>query len=57
MKPKMSFQEWCIRNHAYLLLHFYQQGSNPLTAEKSDFHRESVRGFTAMSVDCHGSAP
>lgn len=30
MKPKMSFRDWCIQNHAYLLLHFYQEGNNPV---------------------------
>lgn len=30
MKPTMSFQDWCIQNHAYLLLHFYHEGKNPV---------------------------
>ena len=25
MKPKMSFRDWCIQNHAYLLLHFIRK--------------------------------
>ena len=34
MNPTMSFQDWCIQNHAYLLLHFYQEGNNPLPPDK-----------------------
>lgn len=44
MKPKMSFQDWCIQNHTYLLLHFYQEGNNPRTPEEIGFSaRECVR--------------
>ena len=37
MNPTMSFQDWCIQNHAYLLLHFYQEGNNPLPPDKIGF--------------------
>lgn len=37
MKPKMSFRDWCIQNHAYLLLHFYQEGNNPCAPEEIGF--------------------
>lgn len=37
MNPTMSFQDWCIQNHAYLLLHFYQEGKNPLPPDKIGF--------------------
>ena len=37
MNPTMSFQDWCIQNHAYLLLHFYQEGNNPLPSDKIGF--------------------
>lgn len=37
MKPKMSFQDWCLQNRAYLLLHFYQEGNNPLSPDKIGF--------------------
>lgn len=37
MKPKMSFRDWCIQNHTYLLLHFYQEGYNPRAPEEIGF--------------------
>lgn len=37
MNPTMGFQDWCIQNHAYLLLHFYQEGQNPLSPDKIGF--------------------
>lgn len=37
MKPKMNFRDWCIQNHAYLLLHFYQEGNNPCAPEEIGF--------------------
>lgn len=37
MRPQMTFQDWCIQNRAYLLLHFYQQGENPLPPEEIGF--------------------
>ena len=37
MNPTMSFQDWCIQQHAYLLLHFYQEGNNPLPPEQIGF--------------------
>ena len=37
MKPKMSFRDWCIQNHTYLLLHFYQEGDNPRAPEEIGF--------------------
>ncbi len=33
----MSFRDWCIQNHAYLLLHFYQEGNNPCAPEEIGF--------------------
>lgn len=37
MKPTMSFQDWCIQNHAYLMLHFYCEGKNPVPADEIGF--------------------
>ena len=37
MKPTMSFQGWCIQNHAYLLLHFYHEGKNPIPPDEIGF--------------------
>ena len=42
MKPKMSFRDWCIQNHAYLLLHFIRKGTTRALLKKSDFPPESV---------------
>ena len=37
MKPTMSFQDWCIQNHAYLILHFYHEGNNPIPPNEIGF--------------------
>lgn len=42
MKPKMSFQDWCIQNHTYLLLHFYQEGNNPRAPGEIGFSSTKV---------------
>ena len=40
----MSFQDWCIQNHAYLILHFYQEGKNPIPPDEIGFSsRNHVR--------------
>lgn len=44
MNPAISFQDWCIQHHAYLLLHFYQEGNNPISPDKIGFSsRKQVR--------------
>lgn len=37
MKPKMSFRDWCIQNHAYLLLHFIRKGTTRCAPEEIGF--------------------
>ncbi len=44
MKPTMSFQNWCVQNHAYLTLHFYHEGNNPIPPDEIGFSsRKHVR--------------
>lgn len=44
MRPTMSFQDWCIQNHAYLMLHFYHEGKNPIPPDEIGFSsRKRVR--------------